>query len=271
MIDRFAGAAAFLALAVFVCGPGPAAAPGHRSFDEKSALQFSQAAIGRQLGRFEFRDTSGRPLASDAFAGRPIVVNMVYTACSHYCPVTVQALSRGVVAAQDALGKDSFAVLTIGFDSRNDNPARMAAFARSQDVDLPNWHFLSADAETVIALSENIGFIFFPSAQGFDHLAQTTIIDAKGRIVRQVYGSDLTVQAIVEPLKGLRLGQPTSLADIAGIVDRVRLFCTLYDPSRDAYRFDWSVFTGIAAGLLSLAVLTGFLVHAVLQRRRVRS
>lgn len=270
MICRFGSASAVMALALFATGTGPAAAPGHRSFDEKSALEVSQAAIGRQLGRFVFRDTSGRPLASDMFAGRPIIVNMVYTACSHYCPVTVQTLSRGVEAAQDTLGKDSFAVLTIGFDSRNDNPARMAAFARSQDVDLPNWHFLSADAETVIALSENLGFIYFPSAQGFDHLAQTTIIDGDGRIYRQVYGSDLTVQAIVEPLKGLRLGQPTAVADLGAIIERVRLFCTLYDPSRDAYRFDWSLFTGIAIGLLSLVALTGFLVHAVLQRRHLR-
>ena len=42
--------------------------------------------------------------------------------------------------------------------------------------------------------------------RGFDHLAQTTVIDAHGRIYRQVYGDAFAVPALVEPLKDLALG-----------------------------------------------------------------
>lgn len=241
------------------------------AFDRKAALKNSQAAVGRSVGDYVFRDTRGKPVKLTGFRGRPVVINLVYTACTHYCPVTVQSLARGVEAAQDALGEDAVTVLTVGFDTRNDNPARMAAFARSQGIDIPNWHFLSADAETVMALTDDLGFVFFPSAQGFDHLAQTTILDSQGRVYRQVYGTDPAIQAIVEPLKAMQMGRPDGMLDLGGLVERVRLFCTLYDPTIDAYRFDWSFFTGLAIGAASLLALTMFLVHAILQRRRVQT
>lgn len=245
---------------------GPSGTGGR--FDEAAALRTSQAAVGRRIGDHVFRDTLGKPVNLTDFKGRPVVVNLVYTACSHYCPLTVQNLARGVEAAQEALGKDAFTVLTIGFDSRNDHPARMRAYARAQGIDVPGWQFLSADPDTVHAFTEELGFLFFPAAQGFDHLAQTTILDADGTVFRQIYGVDPGVRAIVEPLKSLRFGQVSNLTALGDIVERVRLFCTLYDPATDAYLFDWSFFTGIAIGLICIAAILGFLILEVVRRGR---
>lgn len=274
MTGRQTIAAAILGLAL-VSGPAHAtpADPGRTpdlAFDREEALQASQAAIGRELADYRFRDASGRTVRISEFAGRPVLINMVYTACSYYCPITSQALSQGVRAASDALGDGSFAVLTIGFDSRNDNPVRMRSYARAQGIDMPNWYFLAADAETVLALTAQLGFTFRPAPQGFDHLAQTTLIDGTGRIVRQIYGADLTVPQVVEPLKRLRAGQAAGLSSIGDIVERIRLFCTLYDPDRDAYRFDWSFFIGLGIGLLSIALLAAFLTNQLLLYLRTR-
>ena len=243
-------------------------AAGDGGFDKKAALAVSQAAVGRTLGDYTFRDTVGKRVALSDFAGRPVVINLVYTSCSHFCPVTVQNLARGVENAQQALGEDSFTVLTIGFDVRNDHPARMRAYQRAQDIGLANWFFLSADEKTVHDLTEDLGFLYYPAAQGFDHLAQTTILDAGGTIYRQVYGIDAGVREIVEPLKSLRLGQVSGLISLDEIVERIRLFCTLYDPATDAYRFDWSFFTGLGVGLLCIGLLAAFLISEEVRRRR---
>jgi len=240
------------------------------AFDRDEALQASQAAVGRDLADYRFRDASGRTIRISDFSGRPVLINMVYTSCSYYCPVTSQALSHGIRAARDALGEDSFAVLTVGFDSRNDNPVRMRSYARTQGIDMPNWHFVAADAETVLALTAQLGFTFRPAPQGFDHLAQTTLVDGAGRIARQIYGADLTVPQIVEPLKRLRAGQAAGLSSIGDIVERIRLFCTLYDPDHDAYRFDWSFFIGLGIGLLSITLLAAFLANQFLLYLRTR-
>lgn len=239
-------------------------------YDEEAAMELSRAAIGRQLADYSFKDGESRPVKLSDFRGRPVLINMVYTSCSHYCPLTTQTLSRGVEVAIDAMGEESFWVLTIGFDVRNDKPSRMRAYGQTQGIKFRNWRFLSADAETALALTTQLGFSYFAAPQGFDHLAQTTLLDKDGRIVRQLYGSDLSVPQVVEPLKRLRSGQAASLASLENVVERIRLFCTLYDPDRDAYRFDWSFFIGLAIGMLSIGLMATFFVNQLLLHIRTR-
>lgn len=229
--------------------------------DQQAALEASQAALGRTLADHAFRDTSHRPVRLADFRGRPLVVNLVYTACSQACPLVVQTLYPAVEAAQDALGETAFAVATIGFDARNDTPERMRAFARAQGVDLPNWVFLSADQTTIDRLAAELGFTITPSAQGLDHVAQVSVIDPEGRVYRQIYGGAFEVPALVEPLKELVFGARSGWTTLDGLINRVRLFCTLYDPRSDRYRFDWSVFIGIAIGAASLAGVAIFVLR----------
>ena len=84
------------------------------AFDPEAAIRYSQAAIGRQLDDYGFLDRRGKPLRLADLRGEPLVINLVYTACTHTCPLIVQTLYRAVEVAQDALGADSFKVLTIG-------------------------------------------------------------------------------------------------------------------------------------------------------------
>jgi protein SCO1/2 len=226
--------------------------------DEAEALRTGQAAIGRQLADHTLLDTVRQPVHLAEFRGKPLVVSMVYTSCSSVCPTIVQTLDAAVGAAQKALGADSFAVVTIGFDTRHDTPARMAAFARAQGIDRPSWRFLSGDADTVDALTDEVGFTVYPSPQGFDHLALTTIVDQEGLIYRQIYGGVFEAPALVEPLKDLVFGRRSDWTSIEGLINRVRLFCTLYDPRTGGYRFDYSPFVGMVIGFVALAGVAGF-------------
>jgi protein SCO1/2 len=185
-------------------------------------------------------------------------VSLVYTSCSSTCPTIVQTLDAAVGAAQDALGAERFAVVTIGFDTRHDTPERMRAFARAQGIDRPNWRFLSGDRGTVAALAEEIGFTVYPSAQGFDHLALTTVVDQEGVIYRQIYGGVFEAPQLVEPLKDLVFGRRSGWTSVEGLINRVRLFCTLYDPRTGGYRFDYSPFVAMAIGLAALGGVAGF-------------
>jgi len=258
-----------LALAAALAAPhsGHATASPAVALDEDAALRISQAAVGRQLPDLSFRDSGHRQVRLADFRGKPLVVNFVYTACYHTCPLVVQTLARAVEMAQSAIGTDAFNVVTIGFDTRADTPSRMRAYARQQGIDLPNWRFLSGDAATVDALAAAAGFVFYPSPRGFDHLAQTSVVDPDGVVYRQIYGGDFAPQALVEPLKRMALGQADNLLSLTGIVTRVRLFCTVYDPSRDGYRFDYSIFVGGTIGLISLAFV-GFIVVRAWRRQK---
>ncbi|MHA1113829.1 MAG: SCO family protein [Alphaproteobacteria bacterium] len=264
----------FPSLALYILaattGAGARAGEAPRILDEKAALAYSQEAIGRRVGDFAFVDSTGQAARSGDFRGKPLVVNMVYTACYHTCPLIVQTLYRAVEAAQHTFGAEGFTVVTIGFDSENDTPARMRAFARTQGVNLPSWRFLTADRATIKRLAADIGFVFFPSPRGFDHLAQTTIIDADGLIYRHIYGSDFGPPALVEPLKDLVYGRPRAQGTLSGLIDRIRLFCTLYDPRTERYRFSYSVFIGIAIGFMILATVAVILIRGWWRQWRLK-
>ena len=230
-------------------------------YDKDSALAVSQAAIGTRLDDYRLRDTRGQVFQLGQLAGRPLVVSMIYTSCHHVCPLITKNLAETVSVAREALGNDSFSVVTVGFDWRNDTPDRMRHFASQQGITDANWYFLAADAQSIDRLSTALGFQYFASAKGFDHLAQTTVVDRDGIIYRQVYGVDIDTQSLVEPLKELVFDTPRSAGILDHWLDTFKLFCTVYDPTSDRYRFDYSILMTILVGVLCLAGIATFILQ----------
>jgi protein SCO1/2 len=245
----------WLALLTSVLVVSPAAA-GERP-STAGALTASQAALGRGLPDLSFVDTAGHRVRLSDYQGRPLLISVLYTGCTDICPTLIESLRPSVAAAQEVLGEDSFHVVTVGFDGRNDTPDRMRSFARLHGAELPNWSFLSADQETLDRLAEAVGFTFFALAGAFEHSAQVSVVDQKGELYQQVYGGTFQAPAIVEPLKDLVFGRRHPLISLDGIADRVRLFCTIYNPRTGRYYFNYSLIVGfvIGAGCL-LLVLT---------------
>ena len=230
-------------------------------FDAEAAIAYSQAAIDRALGDASLAGSGGEVVHLSDYRGKPLIVNMVFTACIQSCPLIVQSLYRSVDVAQETFGENAFSVVTIGFDSKTDSPEQMRAYARSQGVDLANWRFLSGDPETIDRLTKTLGFIYFPLPRGFDHLAQTSVIDSEGRIYRQVYGANFNPPAVVEPLKDLIFGRAAELTSLDGLINRIRLFCTLYDSKTGRYSFDYAIFIGFGIAVLTLSGVAIVLVR----------
>lgn len=260
---------ASLAIFFAVLGTAEAAEDDAKSpFDRREALATSQGAVGRTVADHAFTDSSGQTLRLAELRGKPILISLIFTSCYHTCPAITQGLKRAVDVARAALGPDSFTVLTIGFDTAADTPERMRLFAGEQGIETTGWRFLSTDQATIDALARDLGFIYFPSSRGFDHLAQTTVVDAEGKVYRQVYGSDFLPPTVVEPLRELALGVTYSRSGVKNLIERVRLFCTTYDPKSGRYSFDNSIFIAALTGMLSLGAIAVFLVR---QLRRTSS
>lgn len=219
-------------------------------FDEKDALKISQSAIGKQLGDYTFLNRGGRTVRLSDYRGKPLVIDMIYTHCPLVCAIKTRNL-EALKLSRDAFGADSFAVLTIGFDTENDTPEAMDDFGKRMDVKMANWEFVSADADTIKRLSKDLGFVFFPSSVGgFDHITQTTFIDGQGRVYQQIYGEEFDNKTLLEPLRNMIYNIKTAEPGFAGLSNRVRLFCTIYDARTGKYKVDYSYFYGIGMGIL---------------------
>ena len=242
-----------------------------QKFQNKKALEESQGAIGNKLSNFRFTDASGKGLTLHDLKGKPLVLSLIYTSCYQTCPMTTRYLSSVIEKARTTLGHDKFAVAILGFDSQFDNPQAMKHFAKKQGIEDAGWHLLTADPKTIKAFTKEIGFLFFTSPNGFDHMVQATIIDADSVIYRQVYGEVFDTPLLVEPLKELILGRPqpnqTILADL---INKVRFFCTNYDPASDSYHFDYSLFIGMLIGFLIILFIIIFLVQEFRLLKRLK-
>lgn len=229
-------------------------------FDYDDALATSQGAIGVELSNHHFSDANGRRIDLAELRGKPLVLSMVYTSCYQICPMTTRHLAKIVDKAREALGSDSFNVALVGFDTAMDTPPAMAYFAKQQGVDDDDWFLFSATPATIESLAEELGFLYYKSSNGFDHLIQATVIDADGKVYRQVYGQVFETPLLVDPLIELVLGRaPPEQSVLDNLVARVKLFCTTYDPVRDGYYFDYSIFLGILIG----ATIIGFTATVV--------
>ncbi|KKN61726.1 hypothetical protein LCGC14_0518850 [marine sediment metagenome] len=253
LIRRLAAAALLLAALL------PSRTQGAESFDPAEVVAASEAAVGELVGDYTLVDRHGASLPLAELRSRPLVVSIVYTSCSSVCPPTTQRIIEAVEEARRVFGAQQFSVLTLGFDARNDTPARLDAFAKTQRIPEADWRLASADAATLRRLLADVGFSYRAAAGGFEHITQTTILDAEGRVYRHIYGDDFPIQMLLEPLKDLIYG--TSLRGITreGLIDRIKFICTTYNPATGAYEFDYAIGFGIVLGGLSL-ILTGIVI-----------
>jgi protein SCO1/2 len=268
---RLPGVAALLLAGAVAAAPTGIAPlpPAEPVFDGDAAYALSQQAVGRLVGDYRFTAADGREVSLAGLRGRPLVVSLVYTSCYQICSMTTRSLAKTVRAARAVLGDDSFAVLTIGFDTPVDTPDAMAAFAVEQGVREPGWQFLSGDAATLAALTRDLGFTFQRSPKGFDHLLQTTVLDADGRVYRQVYGEVIDAPWLVEPLKQLVFGTRPEDGVLTQISNRVNMYCVTYDPLTGAYRYDYSIYIGMVIGGLIIAAIAAFLIREMRHARSV--
>lgn len=239
-------------------------------FEYTTALRISQDAIGNQLGDYSVTEIDGKRLRLSELRGKPMVLSLIFTSCHQICPMTSRHLMQVVEKARAALGRDTFSVVTIGFDTAVDTPEAMRHFARQQGMESAGWRVFSIDAADVEGLTRDTGLIYFPSARGFDHIIQTTVIDASGRVYRQVYGQAFATPLLVEPLKDLVLGTPQpSQTLISDLFNKVRFFCTTYDPVRDDYYFDYSLFIGMFIGASIIIFASIWLIKETRYRQRL--
>lgn len=237
-------------------------------YQYQEALDQSQSALDRRLSNLPFTDDSGRSVSLGDFRGKPLVISLIYTSCFHTCPITTRHLADVVEKARDALGSDHFNVALIGFDAQNDTPLAMRHFAEQQSVDDDGWSLLSGSPKAIKQLTKELGFQFYPSPNGFDHLVQASVIDSDGVIYRQVYGEFFDTPLLVEPLKDLILNRPKSDQDLVSeLADKIKFFCTSYDPATDSYFFDYSLFIGIAIGALIILFTTVFIFKELKKTR----
>ena len=230
--------------------------------DRERALKASQAVIGTKIGDHTLLDREGKPVQLSSYRGKPLLVSFIYTGCFQVCPSTTRSLQETVQGLQKTFGTNKFNVVSIGFNQPDDSPIALKAFAAQYQINQPNWEFLSPSMSTVEAIARDFGFVYAATPAGFDHVLQVSLLDGDGRIVRQVYGEGIPPAELGEPLKMLLSGEPFEPAMMLdGVMDRIRILCTVYDPKTGDYVVDYTLPIQIAGGVTFFILMLIFMIN----------
>ena len=247
----------------------PALAPNLPVLDQAKALELSQSVVNRPVGDFTLLDRNDKPVRLADYRGKPLLVSFIYSGCFEVCPTTTRNLQKAVVNTVAALGAERFNIVSIGFNQPFDSPSAMKAFATQNGIVFPNWEFLSPAPAVVGELTKAFGFSYAPTPAGFDHIVQVTLVDAEGKIYRQIYGEALTADQLVEPLKQLVTGAPVAQTGaVADLIDRVRILCSVYDPRTGEYRLSYTLIFEIAGFLTFLSYIAWYLWKGLRRKNR---
>jgi protein SCO1/2 len=242
------------------------------SLDAEDARRTGDAAVGRAVPELTLIDRQERPVALSSYRGRPLLVSFIYTGCFQVCPTQTRALLEAVQGLDKTLGPAQFRVVSIGFNQPFDSPAALRTFAAQQRITDANWEFLSPTPAQVETLTRAFGFSYVATPAGFDHLLGVTVVDAEGRIRAQVYGDRLRADQLGEPLRALLRDAPLPpRATLAGVIERVRILCTVYDPETGAYRYDYKLILELIGGALFFFSVAIYLLLEWRSQRRQRT
>ena len=192
--------------------------------------------LGQQLNLdLELRSHTGAPVRLGALLtdDKPVLLTLNYFTCETLCSLQLNAVLDGLRALDWVPGQE-FRVITVSIDPSED--AALAAKKRQTYLESlgkgeVEWHFLTADAATIAAITDAVGFRYRydEKSRQFAHPAVVTFLAPGGSVARYLYGVNYPPMdlkfALMESAAG-RVGSP---------VEKLMLSCFQYDHAIGKY------------------------------------
>lgn len=154
--------------------------------------------IGETAPDFTLYDQEGRAVAMSRFRGKQVMLNFIFTRCplATMCPAATTRMIAVQKAAQTA-GIPNLEIVSISFDPANDTPGVLKEYAVARAIDTSNFTFLTGPDAAVRHLLAQMGIIREFEGETIKHTLATLLINAQGKIVHRVDGSQWQVEDFV--------------------------------------------------------------------------
>ena len=130
------------------------------------------------------------------FAGKNLVVAMVYTSCQHTCPI----ITRDVIKIRSKIPEnkiDQFRFVLMSFDSDGDTPEVLAKYKQEKKLG-DDWSLIKSDPITVLKLAAVLGVkIKQNPGGGFSHSNIISLIDKRGVVIEQILELNQPIETLV--------------------------------------------------------------------------
>jgi len=201
-------------------------------------------------------DTGRRVTIADVLPkDRPVVLQIGYMRCPQLCSLVMNALLRSMQGVDWTPGVqyDVVSVSICPEEKPELAAAKKAGYIAEYGRRTPaaGWHFLTGDESQIRRVADAVGFTYRRQPNGeYSHAAGVFLVTPAGRLSRVLYGVKY------EPAD-LRMGLlEASEGRIGTTIDRIILWCHVYDPKAGGYVL-LAMRIMQLGGALTLAVLGG--------------
>lgn len=162
---------------------------GHHGH-EKEALKAGEVHADHSLYHLdsEFTDHRNESVKLSNFKGEPVIVVLFYGNCTEVCPILIQDAWR-LYSSLDESAQDKTKVLAVSFDTENDTPEVLKQYAEYEQLDLPEWNFITGKHTDIKMLATMLGVKYQQTSDGhFAHSNLVTVLDTEGKVAKRVEG-----------------------------------------------------------------------------------
>lgn len=136
-----------------------------------------------------WKNQNGDSLQLHNLQGKTLVVVMIYTSCKLACPILVAKMKtiESKISRND-INKVSLVLVTI--DPKTDSSARLKDFAKTNNMDAPQWVFLTSNEEATQEFANVLAMKYKKiSPIDFSHSNIISVFSPKGQLVSQEEGA----------------------------------------------------------------------------------
>lgn len=144
-----------------------------------------------QVPAFSLTGRDGRTVTLADLAGKPFVIDFIFTRCVSSCPLMTAAMTKvgdGLVEGED------FRRVSVSVDPEYDTPAVLTAYAKTHGAP-STWWFLTGSTKAIVTLmGEGFHLAVDPSTgdprNPIAHSTRMVLVDGRGRIRGYYQGLD---------------------------------------------------------------------------------
>lgn len=149
--------------------------------EEASAPESHFLSAPLPVPSFTLTSHETRPVSSEDFPGKVLVVFFGYTSCPDVCPLTLTHLTQAFRLMKEE--GERIQVLLVSVDPDRDTPERLRGYLRNFH---PSFMGLTGTEEEIRSVADNFGAYFARTGEGesytVDHTARSYVLDPEGRI-----------------------------------------------------------------------------------------
>ncbi|MEO0196946.1 MAG: SCO family protein [candidate division WOR-3 bacterium] len=136
----------------------------------------------------------------DDFKGKKILIGFIYTHCPDICPTIVE----NMIKIDKKINEKNIVFVLVSFDPLRDKPSVLKEFGKIRDLNFNRWQLLTGGDWEGLMNEFKIVAIKRPvndSVYFIDHTSRISLIDSKGRIVKNYIGHIVDVNEVLNDIK----------------------------------------------------------------------